>query len=73
MRRTDNAKNIGRIRQQNHRNRRQMTAFVMIEEFSDDKSCGASIDNGIKEIKEMLEPTIMEKFVEDKISVDDKV
>ena len=73
MFRTDDAKNIGRIRQQNHQNRRQMTAFVMTEDFSDDESCGASIDNGIREIKEILEPTIMEKFVEDKISVDDKV
>ena len=66
MRRTDDAKNIGRIRQQNHRNRRQMTTFAMTEDLSDDESYGASIDNSIRENNEMLEPTIMEQFVEDK-------
>ena len=72
MRRTDDAENIGRIRQHNNRNRRQMITFEMTEDLSDDKSYGASIDNNIRENKEMLEPTIIEQFVEDKISVDDK-
>ena len=53
MRRTDNAKNIGRIRQQNHRNRRQMTAFAMTEDLSDNKSYGVSVDNSIRDNKEM--------------------
>ena len=50
-----------------------MTTFAMSEDLSDDESYGASINNSIRENNEMLEPTIMEKFVEDKISVDDKV
>ena len=61
MRRTDDAKNIGRIRQQNHRNRRQMTTFSMTEDLSDFESYGASIDNSIRENREMLESTIMEQ------------
>ena len=73
MRRTDDEKNIGRIRQKNYQNRRQMTAFAMTEDLSDDESYGVSIDNSMRENKEMLEPIIMEQFVEYKISVDDKV
>ena len=61
MRRTDDAKNIGRHRQQNHRNRRQMTTFSMTEDLSDFESYGASIDNSIRENREMLESTIMEQ------------
>ena len=61
MRRTDDAKNIGRIRQQNHRNRRQMTTFSMTKDLSDFESYGASIDNSIRENREMLESTIMEQ------------
>ena len=69
MRRTDDAKNIGRIRQKNHRNRRQMTAYTMTDDLSDDESYGVSIDNSIRENEERLEPIIMEQFVEDKISM----
>ena len=50
-----------------------MTTFAMTEDLSDDESYGASINNSIRENNEMLEATIMEQFVEDKISVDDKV
>ena len=69
MRRTDDTKNVGRIRQQYHQNRRQMTTFAITEDPSDDELYGVSIDNSIRENKERLEPTIMEQFVEDKISM----
>ena len=50
-----------------------MNALAMAENILDDESYGASIDISIRENKEMLEPTIMEQLVEDKISVDNKV
>ena len=50
-----------------------MTAYTMTDDLSDDESYGTSIDNSIRENNEMLEPIIMEQFVEDTISVDDKV
>ena len=45
----------------------------MTEDLSDDESYDVSIDNSITESKEMLEPKIMEQFVEGRNSVDDKV
>lgn len=60
----DDTKNNCRIRQQNHRNRKQINALAMTEDIFDDESHGVCIDISVKKNKEMLEPTIIERFVE---------
>ena len=50
-----------------------MNALAMTVDLSDDESYGESIATSIRESKVILEPTIMEQLVEDKIAVDDKI
>ena len=56
----DDTKNNGRIRQRNYRNMKQMNELLMVEDISDDKSYGMSIEDPIRKNNEIIESVIMD-------------
>ena len=56
----DDTKNNGRIRQRNYRNMKQMNELLMVEDISDDKSYGMSIEDPIRKNNEIIESAIMD-------------
>ena len=56
----DDTKNNGRIRQRNYRNMKQMNELLMVEDISDDKSYGMSIEDPIRKNNKIIESVIMD-------------